>query len=259
MELKKIDYRKKAEEIFLWAKCQVKYSAAWESHSFNTAKIAREIARVCGMEEDKAAALGLLHDIGRCVEEDIGLEHPVLGYELLKKWNFMEAAKVSMTHTYYGYKEISRKDIWTVMGENEAKGKEERRRDGKRRIEGGGADERREGGTRERSSEKGARFRSRKTLDFTRKYMEKVELDDYDLLIQLADNMAGTEGIMTISDRFSDIMLRHKMEKPWEYLDYLYRLKEYFDRRAGRNIYELFRAEIIKTALREPNLEENVL
>ena len=87
----------------------------------------------------------------------------------------------------------------------------------------------------------------------TKKFMDEVELSDVDLLIQLADTMGHRLGVMTISDRFSDILMRHNIRSAGEHLRELYRIKQYFDKKTGMNIYELFRDEIIKTTMLEPN------
>ncbi len=83
--------------------------------------------------------------------------------------------------------------------------------------------------------------------------MTTVKLTDLDLLLQLVDNMAHAVGIMSISDRFCDILIRHGIRNAGEHLKELYRLKLYFDEKCGMNIYLLFKDEIIRTALEEPN------
>lgn len=90
-------------------------------------------------------------------------------------------------------------------------------------------------------------------LKLTQDYMTTVKLTDLDLLLQLVDNMAHAVGIMSISDRFCDILIRHGIRNAGEHLKELYRLKLYFDEKCGMNIYLLFKDEIIRTALEEPN------
>lgn len=87
----------------------------------------------------------------------------------------------------------------------------------------------------------------------TQDYMAVVELEDLDLLMQLVDNMAHAVGIMSISDRFCDILIRHGIKNAGEHLKELYRLKLYFDEKCGMNVYLLFKDEIIRTTLAEPN------
>lgn len=71
--------------------------------------------------------------------------------------------------------------------------------------------------------------------------------DDYDRLIQLADNMATSSGITTISDRFCDVLTRHLLPAPGSNIRALYQLKQYFDQKCHQNIYNLFRADIEKS------------
>jgi len=95
-------------------------------------------------------------------------------------------------------------------------------------------------------------------LKLTQDYMKTVKLTDLDLLLQLVDNMAHAVGIMSISDRFCDILIRHGIKNAGEHLKELYRLKLYFDEKCGMNIYLLFKDEIIRTALKEPNDEKAI-
>ena len=83
-------------------------------------------------------------------------------------------------------------------------------------------------------------------------WLKENEYDDYDKLAQLADNMASWKGIMTIDDRFCDILYRHPVSNPQSGLKKLYELKDYFDEKIKGNIYEIFKEEIIETAITEP-------
>lgn len=89
-------------------------------------------------------------------------------------------------------------------------------------------------------------------------FMENTELDDYDKLTQLADLMALDVGVMTINERFGELLLRYEIEDASKHMLMLRRLKKYFDSKAGMNIYELFREDIIRTTIAEPwgNWEE---
>ena len=219
--------RENVLKIFLQAKEMPGYSLSWEKHSFNTAFVAERIVKAiiknggelefgesvfCDLDNEKvdlAYAAGLLHDIGRCVGIKVGLRHPILGYELLRKEKMEKLAQISMTHTYYGYKEINRMEFWEELSEGD--------------------------------------------MRVTRDYMERVCISDLDLLIQLADHMGHSMGIMTVSDRFADILVRHGIRSAGDHLRELFRIKQYFDKKAGINIYELFRDEIIRTTMMEPN------
>lgn len=216
-----METREKALKIFLEARNWPGFSVSWEKHSRNVAKIAEAVAMAVNkyQEEylklpseinvDEAYAAGLLHDIGRTLEENPGLRHPIIGYEFLKSVGMEIPARISMTHTYYDYYKIDRTEFWEEIDEASTK--------------------------------------------FTQDYMQAVELTDIDLLIQLADNMGHNSGIMTVSDRFCEILSRHRIRSATDHVRALYNLKQYFDKKAGINIYELFRDEIIRTTMIEPN------
>lgn len=69
-----------------------------------------------------------------------------------------------------------------------------------------------------------------------------AEYDDYDRLIQLCDSLAGSEGVLTIEERMSDVKRRYG-SYPQEKWDANIRLKAYFEERAGKDIYEVVEKE----------------
>ena len=84
---------------------------------------------------------------------------------------------------------------------------------------------------------------------FLKNYIKNAEYDDYDLLTQLADYMSGAHGITTIERRFCSVLWRHGLKEPQKDLIALYKLKDYFTEKAGIDIYELFRDEVMKSTL----------
>ena len=66
--------------------------------------------------------------------------------------------------------------------------------------------------------------------------LNAVEIDDYDLLIQLCDAIAGAEGVMNIEDRMNDVRRRygHYSQLKW---DSNLVLKKSFEDRMGQDIY----------------------
>ncbi|MBR2601068.1 MAG: HD domain-containing protein [Clostridia bacterium] len=73
--------------------------------------------------------------------------------------------------------------------------------------------------------------------ELIRTKLQEAVPDDYDLLIQLCDAISGSEGVMDIIDRMSDVKRRYgdydqgKWNKNLE-------LKEHFEKRMNRNLYE---------------------
>ena len=82
-------------------------------------------------------------------------------------------------------------------------------------------------------------------IRFINKYLETVEYDDYDLLIQLCDSMCLPEGITLLQVRLLDVASRYGVNeyilRRWKRF---FEIKDYFDGLCGCNINSLFREEI---------------
>ena len=85
-------------------------------------------------------------------------------------------------------------------------------------------------------------------LDFVKNYINEVEYDDYDRIVQIADYMAGAHGVTTIERRFCSVLARYDVAEPRKDLLLAYDLKRSLDKRIGVDIYELFHDEIAKSA-----------
>ena len=68
--------------------------------------------------------------------------------------------------------------------------------------------------------------------------LQNVVYDDYDRLIQLCDSIAGADGVMYIEDRMEDVKRRYG-NFPKDKWDNNLALKEMFEEKMGRNIYEV--------------------
>ncbi|MBP5511800.1 HD domain-containing protein [Candidatus Saccharibacteria bacterium] len=215
-----MNYREKADELFSWALEQPRASVDWQNHSRDVAKVCAAIAEKAGMDVDLAYAKGLLHDVYKALERDNEISVEVDGETV-----------PSMTHPFKGYQLLMEKGFpeaarsaltHTFYNVYEV-------------LDGG--------------------FDSRLLPEdnaFLKKWLSENEYDDYDKLVQLADNMASWRGVMTIDDRFCDILSRHPVSNPSSALRKLYELKDYFDGKMHGNVYELFKDEILETAITEP-------
>lgn len=74
--------------------------------------------------------------------------------------------------------------------------------------------------------------------DRVEKLLGEMEFDDYDRLIQLCDALAGSEGVLDIEERMADVKRRYG-NYPQAQWDKNMELKHYFEKRAGRDIYEI--------------------
>ncbi len=75
--------------------------------------------------------------------------------------------------------------------------------------------------------------------------LSSVSMDDYDKLIQLCDALAGSEGVLDIEERMLDVRNRYG-SYPQEKWDCNIKLKEYFEVRTSRNIYDLVEKDTYK-------------
>lgn len=68
--------------------------------------------------------------------------------------------------------------------------------------------------------------------------LERMEYDDYDLLIQLSDSVAAAEGIVSLEERMNDVKRRYG-SYPQEKWDRNVELRGYFEGKMGRDLYEV--------------------
>ena len=70
--------------------------------------------------------------------------------------------------------------------------------------------------------------------------LEKAVYNDYDRLIQLCDSLAGAESVVDMEERMRDIRRRY-VSYPQEMWDANLQLKQLFEEKMGKNIYEVIR------------------
>lgn len=83
---------------------------------------------------------------------------------------------------------------------------------------------------------------SEEELMLIKSALAEVTMDDYDRLIQLCDSLAGSEGVLFMEDRMEDVRRRYGAYSKAKW-DANLRLKEYFQEKAGRDIYEVVEKE----------------
>lgn len=66
----------------------------------------------------------------------------------------------------------------------------------------------------------------------------RTVMDDYDRLIQLCDALAGSEGVLGIEERMDDVKKRYGCY-PQDKWDFNIRLKAYFEKKTGKDIYDV--------------------
>ena len=83
-------------------------------------------------------------------------------------------------------------------------------------------------------------FGNHADYEFVSKYIENIQINEDDMLIQLADCLANKDGFVPLNQRFKEYQERHHIKLPKEEIDRRYQLKFYFDRRIGRSVYRFF-------------------
>lgn len=68
--------------------------------------------------------------------------------------------------------------------------------------------------------------------------LEKITYDEYDMLIQLCDSLAGADGVLNIEERMGDVKKRYG-SYPQNKWDSNIRLMHYFENKMGKNIYQV--------------------
>lgn len=75
--------------------------------------------------------------------------------------------------------------------------------------------------------------------------LKAVVMDEYDRLIQLCDAIAGTEGVLDIEERMTDVKSRYGFypQKKW---DSNLKLKRHFEEKIGKSIYTVVEKDSFK-------------
>lgn len=81
---------------------------------------------------------------------------------------------------------------------------------------------------------------SKEETEMVKKLLDEMQFDDYDRLIQLCDALAGSEGVLDIEERMADVKRRYG-SYPQAQWDKNMELKSYFEKKSGRNIYDIVR------------------
>lgn len=77
-------------------------------------------------------------------------------------------------------------------------------------------------------------------FNFIKEYIENVQFDDYDRLLNLTDALGTAEGFCIIEKRIVDVALRYgEMPGMIEKWRKFFELKDYFDVKCGTSIYNL--------------------
>lgn len=84
----------------------------------------------------------------------------------------------------------------------------------------------------------GNRDISQEDYELLLRLIETYEYDDYDRLIQLCDSIAFPDRVVDLKTRMDDVERRYGAVYPLNKRQKNYELKEYFEKKMGRDLYE---------------------
>lgn len=91
---------------------------------------------------------------------------------------------------------------------------------------------------------------SAEDIAFIQSYLNSIEYDDYDKLIQLCDALGDAKGVTIIETRLMDVARRRGINDmtitKW---NAFFNLKDYFSEKCGKSIYSLFYSEICNSII----------
>ena len=174
----------------------------WIDHCIFTSNITSVLASRLNLDERLARLGGLFHDVGRCLQTDN-----------IRGWRFHEIAGYKFMMEK-GYPELARFCIThgivdkSVLGMNE---------------------------------DKHFCDIDKSDVDLYINYMKNTPFNDYDKLIQLADNLAVRDGYVTLEQRVIDLMKRRDCNGPyWIYFfDLVLKLKDEIEEKINAYVYDI--------------------
>ncbi len=158
------------------------YASSWVEHSLYEGHVASILAHKMGLDEDTAMKLGILHDIGR--KFDHSFFHTIKGFEYLTAMGFEKEAICCLTHSFL-----------PVLEEDTLRGNRCACCDPA--LEGFSVDENGRGV-----------FKDNSMKDDMTLFLEKYNYNSYDIILNIADLMATSNGITSPYERMLDIYSR---------------------------------------------------
>ena len=157
------------------------------SHILYHGEASRVLAEAIGLDGKTAQKLGILHDIGR--KQSHGFDHTIKGFEMLRNFKWNEEAFCCLTHSF------------TLVSSENGIIKAGRCANCDPLLKGFSI-----------SKDGIGIWESEEHKDDMALFLDRYEYNLYDLIMNLADLMATSKGIVSIKERFDDIMTRRKPE-----------------------------------------------
>ena len=161
-------------------------TSAWLSHCLIEGEVCSILAKELGLDSDISKKLGILHDIGRKITHSFG--HVWEGYKYLVGHGWMEEAICCLSHSFIINPDISEYAHRCASCEPS--------------IEGFKV-----------SSEGMPYYENESELDDLGLFLKSYKQSMYDMLLNLGDLMATSEGVLSPLDRIDDIATRKKPDE----------------------------------------------
>ncbi len=86
---------------------------------------------------------------------------------------------------------------------------------------------------------------SNEEYDFIKNYIQNVEYDDYDKLLQICDSLGSANRLCYLEERFIDVTRRYGFNEytvsRWEAI---YEIQAYFERKMGKPLYSIIKIKL---------------
>lgn len=150
----------------------------WLAHSLQVAKLCSIIAKKCGLDDEKAFRLGILHDYGR--KYDHGIKHIMIGFEKLFDLGYYEESIACLTHSFLNV------NILAIYAPSNSYVIDE--------------------------NKNAIPVDDSITHNDMYRFLSTYSYSDYDRILNIADLMATEEGIVAPKERILDIEKRRGMK-----------------------------------------------
>lgn len=182
-EVKKVIYNLAEECIvsgmFLGTKMTGPFNtSSWVSHSYYVGECCANLASILGLDSDKAKTYGLLHDIGR--KKDHGFKHVIYGFQDLVSVGWTDESIACLTHSFVKGGRCSNNE---------------------QAVLGFYVDE-----------DGNAAWKEGISKDDVTLFLEGYQYNAYDLILNIADLMATSDGIVSPYERIKDIATRKVLD-----------------------------------------------
>lgn len=153
-------------------------TSEWINHCYYSSDVCGTLAKNLGIDENTAKTLGLLHDYGR--KFDHSFNHTIKGFESLVDLGWYNEATSCLTHSFVNGGRCANNEV---------------------AVNGFGLDK-----------DGNAIWKENAEKDDITLFLENYKYSDFDILLNVADLMATSKGIMSPKERIEDIATRRLID-----------------------------------------------